>query len=109
MSCSVSIRGDVYSYGIVLLEMFTNKSPTDDSFTDVNLHSFVSAALPDRVMKIVDPLLQTVIDTSNDMVEDCMTSIMSIGVSCSKKMPRDRLSMTDVVSELEMIKKLLYS
>lgn len=110
MGCSVSTRGDVYSYGILLLEMFTNKTPTDDSFKDeMNLHSFVTAALPHRVMEVADPLFLTVIDTSKDMIEYCMASIMSIGVSCSNKMPRYRLSMKDVVSELEMIKKLLCS
>uniref|UniRef100_A0A6N2M767 non-specific serine/threonine protein kinase n=1 Tax=Salix viminalis TaxID=40686 RepID=A0A6N2M767_SALVM len=58
MGGEASTQGDVYSYGILLLEMFTGKRPTDSMFTgDFNLHCFVEAALPDRVMEIIDPLL----------------------------------------------------
>ncbi|XP_028094155.1 probable LRR receptor-like serine/threonine-protein kinase At3g47570, partial [Camellia sinensis] len=53
-----SIKGDVYSYGIVLLEMFTGKRPTDNMFTDnFNLHNHVKMAAAEQVMEIVDPSL----------------------------------------------------
>ncbi|GFQ04351.1 probable LRR receptor-like serine/threonine-protein kinase at3g47570 [Phtheirospermum japonicum] len=98
--------GDVYSYGILVLEMFTNKKPTDDLFKDyVNLHNFVSAALQNHVMEIVDPLMiQMEPGLNNSKVEDCMASILRIGVSCSREIPRDRLSMIDVVNELHKVK-----
>ncbi|KAB1219041.1 hypothetical protein CJ030_MR3G015043 [Morella rubra] len=54
----VSIYGDIYSYGILLLEMFTGKRPTDDMFQgSLNLHSFVKNALPQRVTEIADPII----------------------------------------------------
>ncbi|KAL8048695.1 hypothetical protein ABFX02_07G084100 [Erythranthe guttata] len=105
---TVSEKGDVYSYGILVMEMFTNKRPTDDSFMDrVNLHNFVEAALPDRVMEIMDPLIRIGPHQNNSKFEDCMCSIMSIGLSCSKEMPRERKPMTDVVNELHNIQKEL--
>lgn len=47
----VSIMGDVYSFGILLLEIFTGKKPTDKLFQEnLNLHHFVKITLPDRAM-----------------------------------------------------------
>ncbi|KAL5993952.1 hypothetical protein ACLOJK_038309 [Asimina triloba] len=54
----LSTRADVYSYGILLLEMFTGKKPTDNLFKDgFNLNKFVSALLENQLAKIVDPSL----------------------------------------------------
>ncbi|KAK4394049.1 putative LRR receptor-like serine/threonine-protein kinase [Sesamum angolense] len=101
----VSTQGDVYSYGILLLEIFTNRRPTDDSFKEyVSLHSFVCTALSDDVMKIIDPLIQEEHDKNFNKIKDCMVSVLSIGVACSKDLPRDRMSMTNVVHELHKIK-----
>ena len=55
MGSQVSTNGDVYSFGILLLEMLTGRRPTDKLFKDdLNLHNFVKLALPGRVMEIVD-------------------------------------------------------
>ncbi|KAI8523590.1 hypothetical protein RHMOL_Rhmol13G0085800 [Rhododendron molle] len=55
MGGMVSAQGDVYRYGILLLEMFTGRRPTDDQFKDnCNLHNFVALSLPDQGMGIVD-------------------------------------------------------
>ncbi|KAL4600575.1 hypothetical protein ACB092_11G208700 [Castanea dentata] len=46
MGNEVSTYDDVYSYGILLLKMFTGKRPTDNIFQDdFNLHDYVRAAL----------------------------------------------------------------
>ncbi|XP_075648399.1 LRR receptor-like serine/threonine-protein kinase EFR [Castanea sativa] len=58
MSGEASMEGDVYSYGILLLEMFLGKRPTDEMFkNDFNLHNFAKMGLPERVVQIVDPIL----------------------------------------------------
>ncbi|KAI7998064.1 putative LRR receptor-like serine/threonine-protein kinase [Camellia lanceoleosa] len=59
----VSTGGDVYSYGILLLELFTGKRPTDGMFKDgLTLHKLAKLALPERVMEIVDEKLVPVIE-----------------------------------------------
>ncbi|KAL0283623.1 UNVERIFIED_CONTAM: putative LRR receptor-like serine/threonine-protein kinase [Sesamum angustifolium] len=72
----VSTQGDVYSYGILLLEIFTNRRPTDDSFKEYeSLHSFVSTALQDDVKEIMDPLIQIEHDKNINKIKDCLVSI----------------------------------
>ncbi|KAM3697824.1 hypothetical protein ACB098_06G143000 [Castanea mollissima] len=58
MGGGASIEADAYSYGILLLEMFLGKRPTDDMFKDgLNLHNFAKMALPEKFVQIVDPIL----------------------------------------------------
>uniref|UniRef100_A0A6N2LFV5 non-specific serine/threonine protein kinase n=1 Tax=Salix viminalis TaxID=40686 RepID=A0A6N2LFV5_SALVM len=120
MGGEASTHGDVYSYGILLLEMFTGKRPTDSMFTgDFNLHSFVEAALPDRVMEIIDPLLSVDIQEevqtgrngprgrSSISIENKFESILQIGLRCSANSPSERMVIADVPSELHKTTKIL--
>ncbi|CAL5414365.1 unnamed protein product [Camellia sinensis] len=58
MGDMASTLGDVYSFWILLLGMFTSKKPTDDMFNDhLNLHNFIKNAFLERVMEIIDPYI----------------------------------------------------
>ena len=58
MGGEASTEGDVYSYGVLVLEMFTGRRPIDDMFKDgLNLHNFVKISLPKRLIQVVDPML----------------------------------------------------
>ncbi|XP_070681388.1 probable LRR receptor-like serine/threonine-protein kinase At3g47570 [Malus domestica] len=121
----VSTYGDVYSYGILLLEMLTGKRPTNDMFKGgMDLHNFVMMALPGRVEEICDPLIVQIEESSsstnprnnrrnhapNDRrrtVVECLTSIARVGVACSVMMSRERKDMSNVVAELSLIRDVL--
>ncbi|KAH7553823.1 hypothetical protein JRO89_XS12G0062300 [Xanthoceras sorbifolium] len=65
MGCHFSILGDIYSYGKLLLEMFTGKRPTDSEFKDdLSICSFVLMALPDHAMDTIDPSM--LLEEEND-------------------------------------------
>ena len=58
MGDEASTEGDVYSYGVHVLEMFTGRRPIDDMFKDgLNLHNFVKMSLPKRLIQVVDPMI----------------------------------------------------
>nr|XP_023922334.1 probable LRR receptor-like serine/threonine-protein kinase At3g47570 [Quercus suber] len=116
----VSIYGDGYSYGILLLEMFTGKKLTNNIFQDnLNLHDFVKAALPERVIDIIDPILLWEGEGENRVNDitcnesqhgspkrlECLIFILEIGVACSVELPRERMNMGAVIITLHSIRK----
>ena len=119
----VSTYGDVYSYGILLLEMFTGKRPIDNIFQDrLNRHIFVKAALPEQIADIIDPTLlcdreegETRVNdithnksqNGSPKIQECLTFILGIGVACSVEFPSERMDMSAVVIKLPAIRKKL--
>eukprot|EP01018_Ginkgo_biloba_P027868 Gb_30915 [translate_table: standard] len=103
----VSSKGDVYSYGILLLEMFTRKRPINEMFEgDLNLHKWVRSAFPNRVAEVADSCLFTA--TGREEAEEnelnykqCLISLLHVGLLCTKESPQERPTMRDVVRMLE--------
>ncbi|KAK4594907.1 hypothetical protein RGQ29_018586 [Quercus rubra] len=144
MGGEASTEGDVYSYGVLVLEMFTGRMPTDDMFKDgLNLHNFVKMALPKRLAQVVDPMLlpreveelgvatkvmmatekddndnEIEVEEANNIedsrhidvdMQKCLLSILNIGILCSLESPKERMSMEEVIKELQSIKSALIS
>ena len=129
MGGQVSTLGDIYSYGILLLEMFTGKRPIDEMFQDgLSIHKFTAMALLEHVMDIIDPLMffeedgedadnerneddreeRSIIEDHHvnvsSRIKDCLISIFQIGLSCCATSPDERMPTNVVVNEMNSIR-----
>ncbi|KAI5669843.1 hypothetical protein M9H77_19696 [Catharanthus roseus] len=130
MGGEVTVQGDVYSYGILLLEMFMGKRPTDEIFiNDLNLRNYVKQSLIEEgsVKEILGHLLSSR-DEEEDRIEveshqygstnakflrgnsyrilelECIFSILKVGLKCSETSPNDRMDMNEITRQLQHIK-----
>ena len=130
MGCDTSTKGDVYSYGIIILEMFLGKQPIDKMFKDgLNLHNYamMTMAQPERLLQIVDAILligveemptttvnrednnENEIEANEEIhgivslcqiVRKCLVPILQLGLACSVQSPKERMNMEKVTREL---------
>ncbi|KAB1671207.1 hypothetical protein, partial [Gossypium barbadense] len=118
MSGSVSPEGDIYSYGIMLLEMITGRRPTCDLFHHgLSLHNFCKIALQEGLKEIFDVRLVEEIGVNRKRIRnkpnmeaeiwECFVSFTKIGVSCSTEVATDRLRIRDAIIELHAMKARL--
>ncbi|XP_010520745.1 PREDICTED: putative receptor-like protein kinase At3g47110 [Tarenaya hassleriana] len=100
-----SKAGDVYSFGVMLLEIFSGKRPTHDSFAgDQNLIEWISSSSED-VVKVIDPQL---VASSDDQTPtklgtriDCLKSVLEIGLACTSYAANERMAMREVLRRLK--------
>ncbi|KAI5331360.1 hypothetical protein L3X38_021486 [Prunus dulcis] len=106
----VSIRGDVYSFGILVMETFTRRKPTCEMFVgEMNLKQWIanSLVLPDAMIdEVVDASLLCTQQEDDDHVRkrDCLSSIMRLALACCAESPEERINMEEAVATLKKIK-----
>ncbi|KAJ0016839.1 hypothetical protein Pint_11716 [Pistacia integerrima] len=101
----VSREGDVYSYGIMLMETFTRKKPTDEIFTeDMSLRSWVGESLCSTLMQVLDTNLLRRDDEHFSTKEECVSSILSLAMECTRESPAERMSIKEVATRLIKIR-----
>ncbi|CAH9073702.1 unnamed protein product [Cuscuta europaea] len=98
----VDEKSDIYSYGVVLLELVTGKRPLEPEFGDsVDIVEWMRMKIRDNrsLEEAVDPSVG-----NNKHVREEMLLVLRIALLCTAKLPKDRPSMRDVLSMLREAK-----
>ncbi|XP_002988546.2 LRR receptor-like serine/threonine-protein kinase FLS2 [Selaginella moellendorffii] len=96
-SASITTKGDVYSYGILLLELVTGKSPTSGMFGITStLQEWVQDSFPLAVSKIVDPRL----GSQSQYYELEILEVIRVALLCTSFLPAMRPSMRQVLNSI---------
>ncbi|MCO5547385.1 hypothetical protein L7F22_000834 [Adiantum nelumboides] len=110
---SVTMKSDIYSYGVLLLELLTGKSPILTAFDDhtLDLPKWVHASLlrePNLTKPPLNsspsPLFDPFLLKLDPFTHEDMLQLLHISLLCTSHSPYQRPSMLDIVSRLDNLR-----
>ncbi|RLN13428.1 putative leucine-rich repeat receptor-like serine/threonine-protein kinase [Panicum miliaceum] len=104
-----STQGDVYSFGVMLLELINGKRPTDVIFQEgLTLHDWVKRHYPHDVGEVVGQSWLT--DAASAVADerlwnDVMVELIDLGLECTQHSPAARPTMVEVCHGITLLKE----
>ncbi|CAL5417329.1 unnamed protein product [Camellia sinensis] len=101
----VFTKGDVYSYGIMLMEVLTRKKPTDEMFEgETSLKSWVSESILQEGGSTLLAMDSNLIGSESKDVNfcakgQCVLSVLSLAMGCLQDPPYERINMKDALAK----------
>ncbi|RDY14243.1 Receptor-like protein kinase HSL1, partial [Mucuna pruriens] len=93
----VNEKSDIYSFGVVILELVTGRRPVDPEFGEKDLVKWVCSTLD---QKGVDHLIDSRLDSC---FKEEICKVFNIGLMCTSPLPINRPSMRRVVKMLQEV------
>ncbi|XP_051131570.1 putative leucine-rich repeat receptor-like serine/threonine-protein kinase At2g24130 [Andrographis paniculata] len=116
MGKHASTQGDVYSYGVLILEIVTGKRPTDILFQEgSNMHEWIRSRYPNRLETIMEEAMErcapraTMAPCDKKIWRDVILELIEIGLICTQHNPAIRPTMLDIAGEISLLKQYLCS
>lgn len=96
-----AIKGDVYSFGIIMLEMISGRSPQSLE-PGVRLPDWIRTTLSDSkaLENILDPILRNELEANQQK----MSMALGVALPCTREQPQERPYITEVLKMLNHIK-----
>ena len=105
----VSPKLDVYSYGVLLLELITGKQPVDASHGETwHIVEWVKASVLQNEGQMTDCVLDPLLlENLNVTTRNEMLFVQRIALLCTRATPTDRPTMRDVADLLKSLSQTL--
>lgn len=104
----VTTKVDVFSFGIIVMELITKTRPTglmDEDGLPITLSQLVQQALQqgiNRLYEVLDPHFKSYDSEKQEALE----ALLHLALSCTSPNPDDRPDMEQVVPSLSKIRKM---
>uniref|UniRef100_A0A5B7BLI5 Putative LRR receptor-like serine/threonine-protein kinase RCH1 n=1 Tax=Davidia involucrata TaxID=16924 RepID=A0A5B7BLI5_DAVIN len=103
-SFRITEKSDVYSYGIVLLEVLTGMEPTDCRIPEgAHIVSWVNKELREKHREFTTILDQQLLQKSGTQTQE-MLQVLGVALLCVNPCPEERPTMKDVTAMLKGIR-----
>ncbi|WOL08372.1 hypothetical protein Cni_G17125 [Canna indica] len=94
----VNEKSDIYSFGVVILELVTGKLPVDPEYGEKDLVKWVFSIIEQKgVEHVIDPMLDV-------CYKEEISRVLDIGLLCASSLPINRPSMRRVVKMLQEVR-----
>lgn len=101
----MSTTVDVYSYGVLLMEICSRRKPVDEMFSgELTMRKWMLDSFPNSLLQVVDnELLSTDDERIRVKYEKCLTSVIELALECMEDSPRERPGAKNVLARIKKV------